>query len=141
MLHFVYTMQTPQHCWKVYHESACMGIPAIHLLYLLIAVYLTSALEIQALALLQLYAVFYAVLSLSISGYIPAPESVSYTHLEGCGCLLPNNQYAERNKKAARPCLSAAAVSSLSVFFFLLRFSLHLYIYTISIKSSSLFSI
>ena len=51
-----------------------MGIPAIFLLYLLIAVHLTSALEIQGLALLQLYAVFYAVLSLSITGYIPAPE-------------------------------------------------------------------
>lgn len=34
----------------------------------------TSALEIQVIALMQLYAVFYAVLSLSITGYIPAPE-------------------------------------------------------------------
>lgn len=72
MLHFVYNADTT--ALSVYHESACMGIPAIFLLYLLIAVHLTSALEIQALALLQLYAVFYAVLSLSITGYIPAPE-------------------------------------------------------------------
>lgn len=45
------------------------------LLYLLIAFQqFTSALEIQVIALMQLYAVFYAVLSLSITGYIPAPE-------------------------------------------------------------------
>ena len=45
------------------------------LLYLLIVFQqFTSALEIQVIALMQLYAVFYAVLSLSITGYIPAPE-------------------------------------------------------------------
>ena len=52
-----------------------MDMEAGILLYLLIAFQqFTSALEIQVIALMQLYAVFYAVLSLSITGYIPAPE-------------------------------------------------------------------
>ena len=66
------------------------------LLYLLIAFQqFTSALEIQVIALMQLYAVFYAVLSLSITGYIPAPE---YPEMydSAVSCLFSKSIYCIR---------------------------------------------
>ena len=43
--------------------------------------------------------------------------------------LHADNQYTERNKKAARPCISAAAASSLSVFVFIAFLCTSLYLY------------